>query len=134
MHLKIRRSQKSGLMGSAVFILDVMAELDASEAELVKKYKLGNLMVYSSEASDRNYAQAGAGSVKALGALVLDKITKRFFTMDDLIRGQHIECKDLNEVIGTENQVFAACQNIRAYLDTAKGFDGSEQVLEIAAA
>lgn len=133
MQLKLRRSQKSGLTGSAIFILDVMAELDDEETELVKKYKLQKLLVYSSEAADQNAAMASAGSVKAFGGMMLDRLTKRSFSMGDLINGQHLECKDLNEVISTENQVHQACENIAGYLQTASLFDGSEQIVEIKA-
>jgi len=134
MQLKLRRSQKSGLTGSAIFILDVMAELTPEEAELVKRYKLQKQQVYSSETADQNYTLARAGKVSALGGMMMDKLTKRVFTMNDLINGQHLECKDLNEVISTENQVHQACENIAGYLETAKRFDGTEQIVEITAA
>jgi hypothetical protein len=134
MQLKLRRNQKSGLTGSTIFILDVMAELTPEEAELVKKYRLQKQQVYSTEAADQNLALAQSGKVSALGGMMMDRLTKRTFTMQDLINGQHLECKDLNEVISTENQVHQACQNIASYLDVAKSFDGSEQIVEITAA
>ena len=134
MQLKLRRSQKSGLTGNAIFILDVMAELTSEEFELVKKYKLQKQLVYSSDAADQNAELARAGKVSALGGMVMDRLTKRVFTMQDLINGQHLECKDLNEVISTENQVHQACENIAGYLQVAKSFDGSEQIVEITAA
>jgi len=134
MQLKLRRNQRAGITGGVVFILDVMAELSSEETELVKKYKLQKLLVYSSESADQNVAMARAGNVKALGGMMLDKLTKRTFSMNDLIKGQHLECKDLDEVIGTENQVHEACQNISHYLAVAKSFDGSEQIVEITAA
>jgi len=133
MQLKIRRSQKSGLTG-AIFVLDVMADLTEAEAELVKRYKLQKEMVYISDSSDQNAANLQAGNMKALGSLMMDKLTKRRFSMQDLINGQHLECKNLPELIETENQVHVACQNIRGYLDVARSFDGSEQVVEIEAA
>jgi hypothetical protein len=134
MQLKIRRSQKSSLTGNPIFILDVMAEVSDDESALVRKYKLQKEMVYSSEKADQNSANARGGNLGALGSLVMDKITKRFFTMGDLINGQHLECKDLPDLMQTEAQVHQACQNIRAYLDVAKSFDGSEQIVEIVAA
>tara|TARA_R110002073_G_scaffold69054_6_gene171318 strand:- start:10347 stop:10751 length:405 start_codon:yes stop_codon:yes gene_type:complete len=134
MHLKLRRSQKSGLTGTAIFVLDVMAELTAEEAELVKKYKLQKQLVYTSEAADQNLARADAGSWAGVGGILMDRLTKRSFSLGDLVAGQHLECKNLDEVIGTENQVHTACQNIRGYIDVARSFDGSEQVVEIAAA
>lgn len=131
MQLKLRRSQKNGMTGSVIFMLDVMAELDPEEAELVRKYKLQKLLVYSSDAADQNAALASTGSVRALGGVLMDRLTKRSFSMGDLIAGQHLECKDLNEVIGTQDQVHTACQNIASYLRVAKSFDGSEEIVEI---
>ncbi|MHA6287130.1 hypothetical protein [Maricaulis sp. CAU 1757] len=131
MQLKIRRSQKTGLTGKVVFQLDVMAELTPDEKALVQQYKLGKELVYSSEAADRNAEMARAGSLKALGGMVLDRATKRRFTMNDLINGQHLECKDLGELTDTEEQVHVACHNIRRYLEVAKSFDGTEHILEI---
>ncbi|MEP3072496.1 hypothetical protein [Maricaulis sp.] len=131
MQLKIKRSQKSGLTGTPIFILDVMAELSDEEHELVKKYRLKNLLVYTSEAANQNLAKAEAGNWAGLGGALMDRLTKRSFSLDDLVNGQHIECKDLDEVIGTESQVHIACQNIRGYLDVAKSFDGTEQILEV---
>ena len=131
MQLKIRRSQKSGLTGTPIFMLDVMAELSAEEAELVRKYRLKDQLVYTSDAADQNLAKAKAGSWAGLGSAILDRVTKRSFTLGALVSGQHIECKDLAEVLGTEDQVQQACQNIRGYLDIARQFDGSEQILEI---
>tara|TARA_B100000508_G_scaffold60333_1_gene47233 strand:- start:274717 stop:275121 length:405 start_codon:yes stop_codon:yes gene_type:complete len=131
MQLKLRRSQKSGLTGTPIFILDVMAELTDEEAELVKKYKLKGQLVYTSEAADQNLAKSEAGSWAGLGGALMDRVTKRSFSLGDLVSGQHLECKDLNEVVATENQVHQACRNIRGYIDVARQFDGSEQIVEI---
>lgn len=132
MQLKIRRGQKSGLTGGVTFTLDVMADLSDEEAALVKKYKLQKETVYASEAAEANAARADQGSWGALGASVMDGLIKRRFSMNDLLNGQHIECKQLGELITTEEQVHAACQNILRYLEIARSFDGSEQVIDIA--
>ncbi len=47
MKLLLRRDQKKGLLGGKVtFTLDVRAELAPDEVEHVKKYKLGDTMLY----------------------------------------------------------------------------------------
>ena len=51
-------------------------------------------------------------------------------TVDSLMSGQHIECKDLDELIGAEAAIRDACENIKAYLETAVTFDGREEVVE----
>lgn len=133
MKLKIRRSQNSGMMGKVTFILDVRAELTSEEAELVRKYQLGKNLVYSSEQADRNTAAAQAGNIGALGSMFLDRMLKRSFTVNDLVNGQHIECKDLAETIATEEQVRTACGALKQYLAAAALFNGEEEVVTVAA-
>jgi hypothetical protein len=51
-------------------------------------------------------------------------------TVDTLVSGQHIECKDLDELLGAESAIVEACRNLKAYLETAVTFDGREEVVE----
>ena len=51
-------------------------------------------------------------------------------TVYGLISGQHVECKDMNELLGAEQAIVEAAQNLRTYLNAAATFDGREQVLE----
>ena len=48
--LKLRRSQKSGLLGKPSFVLDARAELTPETKGLISKYGLGSLVVYDSKA------------------------------------------------------------------------------------
>lgn len=135
MQLKVRRNQRSAMLGGkVVFTLDVVAELDHEERALVERYKLWNETVYSSEAVNQHAERAQAGNLAALGSLITDKMLKRFFTIKNLVTGEHIECKDLGEVIAAEEQVRAACANLKSYLALASTFDGREEVVEVAAA
>lgn len=135
MQLKIRRAQRSGMLGGKViFTLDVMAELAAEERALIERYKLWNEVVYSSDAANDNAARMHGGSLKALGAVLVDRALKRFLTVKNLVSGEHIECKDLVELLGTEEQVRLACANLKRYLEVAQTFDGREEVIEVAAA
>jgi len=135
MQLKVRRNQRSGMLGGKViFTLDVMAELTPDEKALVDRYKLWPEVVYSSEAANDNAARVHAGDLKALGAVLMDKALKRFFTVKNLVSGEHIECKDLAELLGAEEQVRVACMNLKRYLEVARTFDGREEVVEVAAA
>ena len=51
-------------------------------------------------------------------------------TVDCLMTGQHVECKDLDELLGAEAAILDACKNLKAYLETAVTFDGREEVVE----
>ena len=80
MQLKLRRNQKTGMTGTPIFVLDVMAELTSEETALVAKYKLKNQLVYTSDVADQNLARARAGSWAGLGGAIMDRMIKRSFT------------------------------------------------------
>jgi hypothetical protein len=51
-------------------------------------------------------------------------------TISSLISGVHIECKDLDELLGAEEAIVEACKTIKTYLEVAVTFDGREEVIE----
>lgn len=138
MLLKIKRSQKSSMMGNAIFGLNFRAEVSADERDLISKYKLGKDVIYSSENFKKNAEAAtlpdgndGLAIAKGIAA----GLTARFFnlkiTVNDLINGKHIEMKNLNEMLSAEDQVVQACNNLKTYITAAKSFDGREVVVEV---
>jgi hypothetical protein len=138
MRLKIRRSQRdSGVMSSTVvFCLDVRVEFTPVERSSLQRYKLYNQVIYNSEASRRYVEKSAAqqdgttiGSVKGLASLALAAMRLNV-SVKSLERGQHIECKSMDEVIGAENAIMTACQNLKEYLETARQFDGGEHVVD----
>ena len=52
-------------------------------------------------------------------------------TVESLTKGHHIECKDLEELLGAEQAIQNACQVIRGYIDIAQTFDGREIVIDL---
>lgn len=146
MNLKLRRTQRSaGVIGKKIyFALDARADLTPEEYALVQKYALGNTVVYDSEArkarteavqdhlADAKDAR-GASSLwktaRGLASAAMAALTLRI-TVDGLIGGQHVECKDLDELLGAEAAIREGCRNLKAYLETALTFDGREEVLE----
>ena len=153
MKLLLRRSQRSaeGILGTKVlFALDARVDLSRNEQALVQKYGLGKLAVYDSEARKKHGASAyghfdngattpgfGAASAgrslwsgaRGLASAAMMALALRV-TVDSLMSGQHIECKDLDELLGAEAAITEACRNIKAYLETAVTFDGREEVIE----
>ena len=158
MQLKLKRSQRAGgaLGGTVIFCLDVRVDLTPEEQQSVGRYKLGSLIVYQSEAKKRAQergasAAAGAqfavrpgasatdwfdaatsslgGGMKALAFGAMAALSLKI-TVNSLQQGQHIECKSLDELMGAEEAVMAACRNLRSYLDTASAFDGREIVVD----
>lgn len=146
MQLKLKRSQRAGGMlgGKIIFGLDARADLTADEQGLVKKYALGKLVVYDSEARKKS-AEAAYGhfdeaansslgrslwkNARGIASAAMMAMTLRV-TVDSLVGGQHIECKDLDELLGAEAVILDACKSLKAYLETALTFDGREEVFE----
>ena len=152
MQLKLKRSQRSGgiMGGKVIFALDARVDLTADEQGLVKKYALGKLVVYDSEArkkhqgatyghfddaahtSGNDLSSAGKSlwkSARGLASAAMMALSLRV-TVDSLVGGQHIECKDLDELLGAEGAIRDACGSLKAYLETALTFDGREEVVE----
>ena len=143
MQLKLTRSQRAaGLTGGKImFGLNARAELSPEEAELVRKYKLGKLVVYDSDARKKHNQSAyghfddaaGGGGLwknaRGLASAAMMALSLRV-TVDSLVDGQHIECKELDELLGAEAAIRDACQSLKAYLETAVTFDGREEVVE----
>jgi len=146
MKLLLRRSQRSGGMMSnkVLFALDARAELSPEERSLIEKYALGKLVVYDSEArkkysesmqghlADAQSASAGRSlwkTTRGLASLAIAALSLRI-TVKSLMDGEHVECKDLDELLGAETAITEACKNLKAYLETAVTFDGREEVIE----
>lgn len=154
MQLKLKRSQRAGglMGGKIIFILDARAEPTREEAALIEKYKLGKTNVYDSAERRKhqetayghfgNAVDAASGPVSGRGlagslwsnarglassAMIALSLS---VTIDSLIAGEHIECKDLNELLGAEGAITEACKNTKAYLDVASTFDGREELVE----
>ena len=139
MQLKLQRSQKTtGMMSkNVVFCLDARADLTEEESDNIKKYKLGKEVLYSSEKSRRRLERAGDGLASETGAgllsgtiaLALAKMSLNI-TVNSLTRGHHIECKSLDELLGAEEAIRTACENVKTYIKVAATFDGREEVVE----
>lgn len=141
MQLKIRRSQKSsGMMSkSVVFCLDARLHLTPDEAENMKKYKLGDLVIYNSENSKKHLAatvdsanqRSVVGVAKAWAHLAAAKMSLNI-TLQKLVDGTHVECKDMDELLGAEAAIESAAQRAKSFLDIAETFDGREDVRDVA--
>jgi hypothetical protein len=125
MKVLLRRDQKAGMMGmgKVSFILDIRAELTGEEQNNIKKYKLGETMLYEK-------AQITGGSgLLGLASRLAFKAMNITVAVDDLTKGKQIECKDIVEMLAVEDQLKEACQTFKAILTAAAHF-GGEEVLE----
>jgi len=146
MQLKIQRSQRAGgVLGNTVFFcLDVRADYAPEEQTNIRKYKLGGQVIYNSQAARKHLAnmdaqlgrtqsnsvrEQAAGLARGAVSLAMAKMHLNI-SIDSLGRGHHIECKDLDELLETEETVRTACKGITRHLEAAATFDGSETVIE----
>jgi hypothetical protein len=146
MQLKLQRSQRAGgLAASTIFFcLDVRADYTSEERTNINRYKLGGQTIYNSRAARKHLETAGAhldrtqegtaGSralalARGAASMALAKM-QLTISIASLGRGHHIECKDLEELLESEDTIRTACKNLTRYLEIADTFDGSEVVVE----
>ena len=124
MKLLLRRDQRAAMIGSKpVFVLQVRAEISAEEAGQIKTYKLGDSLLY-----EKKPLQQGSNDYAQLGHTLAWRFANLTITVNDLINGRKIECKDILEMLGVEEQLKQAAQTFKAVLDAAANFGGEEAI------
>ena len=150
MKLKITRTQRSGGLtgGKVIFHIDAIVEVSPEEKGLIRKYKIGKQIVYSSETFNRlaSGAEIAGGVSKELTQVLPGRsliqaaksaglgIAARFaltVSIDDLIAGKAVECKDLIEMTDAEEAIVTGAQNLKNFLENAQTFDGREVIIEL---
>lgn len=126
MELLLSKSQKSSMMGAVSFVLDVRTKLTPEESALIKKYKMGNLLVYEKVPISEMVGGMG-GAMSALTAIA-SKVLKLQITVDNLVNGRKIECKDIGEMISAQSQIRSAADSFYALLMAATHFEGEEVI------
>ena len=123
MNLLLRRDQRSGLLGKVVFQLDVRAEISAVEKTAIDRYKLGDTVLYTKgELADRGSGLLGLASRVAFKAMNIS------VSVNDLVRGKRVECKDIVEMIAVQEQIKEAAATFKEVLNAAVHFGGEEVV------
>ncbi len=125
MKLLLRRDQKSGLIGKVTFTLAVRAELTDQEKNNIKKYKLGDTMLYERE----KIIERGSGLL-GLASRLAFKMMNISVSVNDLSDGKKIDCKDIVEMLAVEDQIKEAAQTFKSVLEAAATF-GGEEVIEL---
>jgi hypothetical protein len=157
MRLKLKRSQRSSVFGKVIFVLDARMEVTQEELNLVRKYRLGGDLIYESGDRQRRRETTLAHLEKTKeGPGLRDSpssqlwgVAKSFFwfgraglsaaaaalslriTTDSLLSAVHVECKSMGELLEAERAIREAAENLRAYLDVARTFDGREEIVEL---
>lgn len=107
-----------------MFSLAAQVDLSAQEADYVKKYKMGSAVVYNKDRvnPEMHDYKSGKGLMRNLSAIALNIN----MTVDDLVKGRTIECKDIKEMIDAELGVKSACAGLKDLLEACAGFAGEE--------
>jgi c-di-GMP-related signal transduction protein len=127
MKLLLRRDQKSGMMGmgKVVFTLEVRADLTPEEKSNIRKYKLGETMLYERD----KIIDKGSGLL-GLASRLAFRMMNITVSVNDLENGKKIDCKDIIEMVAVEEQLKEAAKNFKEVLNAAATF-GGETVLEV---
>lgn len=125
MKLLLRRDQRSGMLGKQVFSLDVRADIGEEDQAAIRKYKLGETELYAS-----HDIVGGSGLLGIATKLAIKAVTIHV-SVNDLVNGKRVECKDIVEMLSIEEQIKQAAQTFVAVLNAAKHF-GGEEAIELA--
>jgi len=126
MKLHLRRDQQaSGIVRSKItFSLTVRADLSPDEVSNIQRYKLGDTILYT-----RGELVEGSGSgLIGLASKVAFKMTNIAVSVNDLANGKRVECKDIMEMLGVEEQIKQAAATFKAVLEAAAHFGGDEVI------
>ncbi len=132
MRLILTRSQRDkGIVSKhALFCLNARVELTEQEGQAVRRYKLGALNIYRSPAAEAaaKLSAAAPSGYKALMHAVSSRLALNI-SINNLLSGQYIECKEMDELLAAEEAIGEACANLRRYIDTAATFDGRQVLI-----
>jgi hypothetical protein len=109
MKLYVTRDQSKGMMGGVSFELEAKVELTKEEADLVKRYRADKEVLLQSEIS------------------IFGKKLEFDLKIEDLVKGRNFRCKDIGDILATEENVKEACKNFKSYIEVMKSFGGREE-------
>jgi len=129
MQLLLRRTQKSGLTGKITFSLYSKVRLDEAEAGHVKKYRMGKEVLYEKiKMSGGNGGMGFLGDMASIARSLAAKALNITVTINDLLDGKTVDCKDIIEMRAAEDQIKEACGMFKEILESAAHFEGEEVI------
>lgn len=124
MKLLLRRSERSGMLGKLIYVLEVRAEVSPDERNSIAKYKFGPSILYSKKGKPTGDMNTWSG----IGHNLLHYAMDLTVSVNDLVNGKRIECKDIMEMLGAEEQIKEAAQMFGNVLRAASQFGGEEVI------
>jgi Domain of unknown function (DUF4189) len=152
--LRLKRSQKKSTMGNIIYMLDARIDASQETLDLISRHRLGGRLIYESEARQKHAANAqghlantrGGPSLLApaseqamgvaktmwkLGRAAVSAVRASLalrITVNSLLSGVHVECKDMEELLEAEAAIREAKENLEGFIETAQTFDGREEI------
>ncbi len=126
--LKIRRSQAKGIVGGVAFNVHFVAELSPDAKKAVEHYRFGKTVLYHKPLE----LQISFNVLVALWRAFWLWITRSRWqiTVNDLIKGRTVKCKDILEVLEVEKDIRDAAELFGKILRAASWF-GGEEIVEL---
>ena len=124
MKLLLRRSERSSVMGKPIYILEVRVEVSQEERGWIDKYKFGPSLLYTKKGKPTGDPNTLAG----VGQNLLHYAMDLTVSVNDLVHGKKIECKDIMEMLAVEAQLREAAQTFGTVLRAASQFGGEEVI------
>ena len=126
--LKIRRSQAKGFVGGVAFNVHFIAELSPDAQRAVEHYRFGNAILYQKPLE----LKITFNILVALWRMFWLSITRSRWqiTVNDLMKGRTVKCKDILEVLEVEKDIRSAAEVFAEILRAASWF-GGEEVVEL---
>lgn len=129
MKLLIRRDQKTGLMGKSKYTLYVRAQLNDTEAALVRKNRLENelLLYFDKDAHSSGYfrQKKDEGGFMGLAASLIRDVS---LTVGKLIEGTSFTCDNVGQLLSVENEAVRSAMQLKRYIIAAATFGGEDAI------
>ncbi|MES2188706.1 MAG: hypothetical protein V4454_01180 [Pseudomonadota bacterium] len=116
MELLLTREQAGGMLGGVKFQLTAKARLTPEESDAVKKYKMGNTILWEK-------TNDGPKS-DSITSLLAHRFMVARVQVSDLVDGKTIEAKDILEILSAEEQLKKAAEMFHRMLTAAATFGG----------
>lgn len=126
--LKIRRSQAKGIVSGVAFNVHFIAELSPDAQRAIDHYRFGKTVLYHKPLE----LKISFNVLVALWRAFWLWITRSRWqiTVNDLIKGRTVKCKDILEVLEVEKDIRVAAELFADILRAASWF-GGEEVVEL---
>ena len=120
MKLVLIRNQSVGITGNTTFSITAQVEVTQEEKNYIVKYKMGKTLLYT------NLVDRGKG----LLGFIFRKANAIEFTINDLVIGTKVECRDIVDMLSLEGIIVETSHTLKNILEASATF-GGETVIEL---